>query len=153
MSLQKIRLKTLFLISGSFFIVDRVLKQLASSDTSFRLYLFKPWIGWEYFQNTGIAFGIPLPWYSALFYTPLIFILLFFYFIRQKEKNNILMLGLCFIVFGALSNLLDRLSYHFTVDYIRLFTAIINLADVMIVIGALCLVLHEFQKEKNFRKI
>ena len=36
---------------------------------------------------------------------------------------------------GALSNLIDRMVYGYTVDYFLILTGVINLADVMIVAG------------------
>ena len=39
------------------------------------------------------------------------------------------------VLAGALSNLIDRIVYGHTVDYVLIFTGVINLADVMIVGG------------------
>ncbi|MBU1778489.1 signal peptidase II, partial [Patescibacteria group bacterium] len=45
-----------------------------------------------------------------------------------------------FIIFGAISNLTDRLEYGYVIDYFSLkYFTIFNLADVMIVIGVFCL--------------
>lgn len=138
MSLQRIRSLAIFLLGGSFFIFDQILKKLAANNIDFTWYIWKPWIGWEYFENTGVAFGIPIPWYMAFVYTPILIIGLFLYF--RGQKNTLLsFFGGVLIFFGAMSNLFDRISYHFTIDYIRIFTSILNLADIMIVVGALIL--------------
>jgi lipoprotein signal peptidase len=44
-----------------------------------------------------------------------------------------------FIIAGAVSNVIDRFIYGFTIDYIRIFTSILNCADILIIIGALLL--------------
>lgn len=135
------RIHPLFLLSlgGFFFAVDRFLKHQILLNPDHPRYLWSPWIGWEYFANSGVAFGIPLPWFAALVYTPLILALLLWYYTKKKSRDPRLQLGVVLIVVGALSNLIDRILYHITIDYIRIFTSIINLADVCIVGGVLLL--------------
>lgn len=53
------------------------------------------------------------------------------------------MLGASLLIAGALSNLIDRTVYGFTIDYIRMFTSIFNLADLSIVVGAILLLKNE----------
>ena len=57
------------------------------------------------------------------------------YSASQVTRYGLRATGYALIFFGALSNLFDRLLYHHTVDYLLIFTAVINLADVMIVGG------------------
>lgn len=147
MSLQKIRLLAFFLLGGSFFILDRILKQLAFTNQDFSAYLFQPWLGWEYFANPGIAFGIPLPWFASLVYTPIILLLVFWYAKKKMIRSNASIFGVILIVLGAISNLIDRTAYHITIDYIRILTSIINLADLMIVIGAVLLFWQELKNK------
>ena len=147
MSFLKIRTLALLLLGGSFFILDRFLKYLAFTHQETVLYVWRPWIGWEYFANPGIAFGIPLPWFTSLIYTPIILFLVFWYAKKRMTKNLISTFGLILILYGALSNLLDRLFYHITIDYIRIVTSLINLADVMIVCGAIFLFWQELKKK------
>ncbi len=140
----------IFILGGFLFLLDRGLKHFAFTYPSVTHYLWRQWIGWEYFENPGVAFGIPLPWFAAFIYTPVIFTFLIWYYRKQKIHSAFLRLGIIFIFFGAISNLIDRVLYHITIDYIRIFTSIINLADIMIVVGAAMLlkVIHS-----DFRKI
>ncbi|MFA6486122.1 MAG: signal peptidase II [Candidatus Magasanikbacteria bacterium] len=46
------------------------------------------------------------------------------------------------IFFGALSNLIDRVCFGYTVDYFFILTGYINLADVMIVVGFILFFAH-----------
>ncbi|KKW42128.1 MAG: hypothetical protein UY92_C0010G0044, partial [Candidatus Magasanikbacteria bacterium GW2011_GWA2_56_11] len=56
--------KTRFLASlGGFFLValDQFLKYAVRTHPENAFYLWRPWIGWEYFSNPGVAFGIKIP--------------------------------------------------------------------------------------------
>lgn len=149
MKLQKIRQIAAFLLCGSFFVVDRLFKALVLKFPEHTWYLWKPWLGWEYFQNTGVAFGLPLPWYFAFFYTPIFLLLIFFYYKKQNHPTMLSFLGLLFLCFGAISNLIDRIQYHITIDYFRIFTSIINVADIMIVLGALFFFFTEIKQNNS----
>lgn len=102
-------------------------------------YLWQPWLGWEYFANPGIAFGIPIPNVVLIIVTPFLLLWLATHWQRQR-LHSIAFLGIILIVAGALSNFIDRLLYAFTIDYLRVFTAIVNLADIMILSGMLLLI-------------
>jgi len=138
------KLKLLMLRRASFiiffFILDRVLRKIA----------IKGWI--NFYPNKNIAFGIPCP--NFILY-PLLAVI--FYFVVsnsisafQKEKIG-KFLGFFLIFIGALSNILDRISYSFIVDYLDIFSlSIINLADLMISAGIIILISQEIF---NFRLI
>jgi len=53
----------------------------------------------------------------------------------KENKNKFLFLSWCLILNGAVSNLIDRIAYGYVVDYFDFVTGIINIADVMIVVG------------------
>lgn len=125
-------------MSGLFFIVfDQILKFIARTNPTSTYYIWKPWLGWEYFPNTGVAFSIPFPYPLLIIATPLILIW-FVIQIRKHQTTTLFNTGMIFIIAGAVSNLIDRMLFNFTIDYIRIFTSIFNLADVAIVAGAIC---------------
>jgi len=138
------KLKLSILHRASFFIfifiLDRVLKKIA----------IEGWISFS--PNKNIAFGIPCP--NFILYPLLVFI---FYFVVssfisafQKEKMGE-SLAFFLIFIGALSNILDRISYSFIIDYLDIFSlSVINLADLMISAGIIILISH---KIFNFRLI
>ena len=67
----------------------------------------------------------------------------------KQETNSWIRLSFALLIGGALSNLLDRYTLGFVVDYINpLFVdfAIFNLADVALNIGAAMLVLSYLRK-------
>jgi len=140
-------LKIYFLLSGFLFVLDQFLKYLAFHNQSFRFYLLKPWLGWEYFPNPGIAFGLPVPQFFILLLTPLILLALAYWWNKNTHKTNHFYLGVCLIFAGAISNLIDRIVFSITIDYFRVLTSVINLANITIVIGAV-LLLSKNKKSK-----
>lgn len=100
--------------------------------------------------NSGIAFGLNMNYYLIiLFYLIIIPILILILFLEYKHKNIFNILGLTFIIFGALSNLIDRLFYGAVIDYIDLkYYSVFNLADVMIVFGVIVILLAGFLKKR-----
>jgi len=133
------------MISGFFLCLDQAFKIIARVYTLHPVYLFKPWIGWEYFENSGIAFSIPLPQSLVIIVTPIIIVGLLFWLVRKKERSLFFLLGNTLIIAGALSNLMDRILYSITIDYFRILTSIFNIADVMIIVGAGLLLLNEIK--------
>jgi signal peptidase II len=124
----------LFLLAGFLFVLDRCLKYIAPTSDPFGTTVF----GFEYFENTGIAFSLPVPQSLTIILTPLIIILLLGY-VSQYRHQLLLWPTWLFIFLGAISNLIDRIVYGFVIDYIRIFTGVINIADVMILLGMLIL--------------
>lgn len=129
-----------FLTGGFFLFLDQIIKWYFFHHQNFSWYLVKPWVGLEYFQNPGIAFGIPLPTMAVVLFTP--FVILFLLLFLSKEKREPRkFLAATLIIVGAISNFTDRVLHDFVIDYIRLFTSLINVADIIIVVGAGILIL------------
>lgn len=130
--------------SGFLFVLDQLLKYLAKNNPDFSVYLIKNYFGWEYFANLGIAFSIPVPISIVLIATPLFLLWLILSVLKEKHKDKFLALSL--IAAGALSNFIDRMLFGYTIDYIRIFTAVINVADIMIFSGILMLLSQKGKK-------
>lgn len=136
----------LFSISGVLFILDRFAKHIAQSHPSKTWYVFEPWFGWEYHANPGVAFGLPMAQSFLLVATPLLLLVLSFFFFEYKLSRRALPFFAWSLIFvGAVSNYIDRFSYSITIDYIRVYTSILNIADIMIVVGGVIL-LWKFKK-------
>ena len=134
---------------GTFFVfLDQYFKYRILSAPTQVQYILKPYLGWEYFANQGIAFSIPVPHQVVLWFTPFIVILLMGFAYRYSQQNNPLSAALIIIVFGALSNYTDRIRFGITIDYIRVFTSIINIADLMIAYGTIWILYHKTLKKK-----
>ena len=130
-----------FFILG-LFLIDRFLKIMATSGQ---------WAQLHYFENTGIAFSLPI--------NPLVFwgvagglLAWFVYEYRRKvHKSDFLFeLGFYLVIGGFLSNLFDRLTHGFVIDYFTFGADLIfNLADVMILLGAIIFGIKLYIYEKK----
>lgn len=146
MKKEKAHLTIAAALGGFFLFIDRILKYIARTYPDFSYYIFRDWIGWSFFKNPGIAFSISIPDFVVIFLTPFVLLFLFIYFL-QKKTTKIERIALIFIISGATSNFIDRVLFQFTIDYIRLYTSIINIADLMIISGVTILI-----KENLFKK-
>ncbi len=142
------RLIIYILISGFLFGLDQILKYFARLNPEQAFYLWKNWLGWEYYANTGIAFSLPVPNWLIVFVTPFILLGLIFWLVKSSEFKiqSSKFLAINLIILGALSNYIDRILFGVTIDYLRVLTGIINLADVMIV-GGVTLLLFKNNKK------
>ncbi len=141
MFLAKIRYVILFIACGFFLLCDQFLKWQTTHAWA-EPHLLDRYFGWFPFQNPGVAFSIPLPNSFIVAITfPILFIFIFLLYkelARQKatgENRLLSTVALSAIVTGALSNFIDRIRFHHTVDYLLIGTGVINVADVLIVVG------------------
>lgn len=130
--------------------------------SKFIIRLRQPADGGFYICNKNIAFGIPLP---ELIFWPIIVIIVILLFLEfrkcfmpicvsdgnQSSLRRPNPLYLAIALAGILSNLIDRLFFGCVIDFIDLkFWPLFNLADVMIVMGAILLIIQNFNtKAKN----
>lgn len=116
--------------------LDQTTKFFIRAHPAYTAYLWKPWLGIEFFANRGVAFNIPIPNQILLFATPLILIGLALMLLQSKKQiTPRAILAVSLIVSGALSNFIDRYLFGITIDYIRILTGVINIADILIVTG------------------
>ncbi|MBI4992644.1 MAG: signal peptidase II [Candidatus Magasanikbacteria bacterium] len=145
-------------IGGIFLLVDQLLKFFARSNPDFEYYIAGKWLGWEYMANSGIAFSLPFPNWLLVLITPLIIFGLIIWAIKrvpcniEHEKWKMEHVSFALIIFGALSNFIDRVLFSATIDYLRILTGVINVADVMIVAGAMMVVFGELRAAKFNKK-
>ncbi len=148
MNLKKARIITM---SGLFLLLDRVLKwETIYSWTEPSL--VNRYFGWQPFANKGVAFSFPVPVAATIFITiPIILLIIYLFLIeyRKPNPNSTLMLAWSLVLCGALSNFIDRIKYSYVIDYILLGTALINLADVLIVFGLGIYMLELFRSKKK----
>jgi lipoprotein signal peptidase len=134
----------LILICGFFLLLDQFLKYQALNNWSDK-FLLNKFLGWQPFLNNGIAFGIPLPNIFTIAITIPILIVILILLIKEKNIKNFLAFALIF--YGAYSNLRDRIFFDSVVDYFLIFTSLINLADVMIVVGLVLLLWGKIKRK------
>ncbi len=128
---------TAILLPVGFFVLDLFLKQLALR--GFFLEIISGLFSFHLSLNSGIAFSWPVPRLLVIILSVLM--LMFLIVLTWRSRFYwISFLGFNLIIFGAFSNLLDRLWNSAVIDYFDLaFFSIFNLADGMIVAGCLIL--------------
>lgn len=147
---QKLRHLIILLLGGVLFFFDRWLKWQTLHDWS-SSNLINKWFGWYPFPNYGIAFSLPVPgWLQIALTVPVLVAIIVFFVknISSSEPKLLKTLAFTLVFTGALSNLIDRVLYNFTVDYWLIVTSIINLADVLVVVGFLIYFL-QIKKQKT----
>lgn len=102
--------------------------------------------------NPYIAFSLPVHGIWLTIVIVLIVLFLIFYLIRAfKEKQQCYVYSLLFLTGGAVSNLADRLMTGGVIDYIHIkYFTVFNIADVMILAGAISLFYIWLYKHPNF---
>lgn len=129
--------KMLALLCANIFFIalDRVLKNIALGFDP--LYASDALFSFVFVKNYNIAFSIPiggplLNW--AILAIVLLLLYQVFEFYKKDKSREFFFLLL--VIFGAISNLFDRLEFGHVIDYlsVRYFT-VFNVADVMIVAG------------------
>lgn len=140
-----------------FFIADRYLKA-AALEKSLQppIKLIGDIFSFNFTANYYIAFSLPLKgWLLNVAILLIILVLTYyiFYLTLNKKNQKVNIILLTFILFGAISNILDRLVCGYVIDYLELkHFAVFNLADAMISLGAIFLLLNN-NKKRSFEKI
>jgi len=125
----------IFMTCGLFLLLDQILKWQALHGWRGAVIFYK-FFGWYPFLNPGIAFSLPAPnWLIVGLSIPVIGLMYFLSRAMYYEGRLRQAWALAFIFTGALSNLADRIVYQHTVDYVRLFTGVVNVADGLILFG------------------
>lgn len=123
------------LLAVGVFLCDRMCKFIAVAYPG-PYYVLSPYIGFELYQNPGVAFSVPIAASVMVWLSPLLLFFLWYLFLRLPQ-GTLARFGFALIMTGAVSNYIDRMMVGYTIDYIRVFTAVLNLADVAIVVGVL----------------
>lgn len=139
-------------VGGFFIFFDQLLKYLARTNQSYTY--GTDLLGWQYYENPGIAFSLPVPMDIIIFLTPFVVLFLFLYWNSLKKPAQLVTLGCFGILSGALSNFVDRVLFGYTIDYFVFFTAVINFADIMISFGAIALIvgIHKQDQARSLTK-
>lgn len=108
-----------------------------------------------YIENRGAAFGILKQQRWFLIFASLLFVIIFFSWIRKQKIDQAVSfksIGSVLLLAGSIGNLIDRLFRGFVIDFFYFtFFPIFNIADILINLGVFCLILA-FLKEKKADK-
>ncbi len=132
--------RQLIIFIGGFFLfcLDQFVKFLAREIFTTN-HTWLNFFGWQPFFNHGVAFSLPLPnLFTIIITAPILIIIILVLFNLFKHPQKIYYFaGLTLIFWGALSNLSDRIIFKTTIDYILIGTGVINISDILIIIGFL----------------
>ncbi|PIZ98976.1 MAG: signal peptidase II [Candidatus Komeilibacteria bacterium CG_4_10_14_0_2_um_filter_37_10] len=134
----------------SLFILDRLGKYLTLLLPEGEFFKWQQIFSWEKNFNDGIAFSIPLPnILSVILSFLIIIVLLDILLVKFQSSQPTTIIALQLIIAGAISNFIDRLIWGQVIDYwLLLFFPIFNLADLLIITGALLLIFSLLRHNK-----
>jgi signal peptidase II len=97
--------------------------------------------------NHGIAMGIVLPQVVFVALWGVIMIWVIYFWWQHIEQSFLTQLSYILILAGGISNIIDRFYYGCVIDYIPFLNiSSFNFADVLISVGALIILWHNFNK-------
>ena len=150
----------LYLISLSVFLLDIVSKKFIQTKIMYGEQVeITSFFSLVHFQNPGAAFSFLSDqggWQRYfLIVISLLAVLYIPWLINQYKKNILIVIGLLFILGGAIGNLYDRINYGYVIDFIYLHFAefywpAFNVADSAISVGVLLFLYGSF---KSYKKI
>lgn len=148
----------IYKITAIIIIIDQIVKLLV--DKNMKLFeeikIIPNFFSIYYVQNTGAAFSILKDSSVFLVIISVIFLVALDRYLKKeaKDMNKILILAFGLIMGGIYGNLIDRIIYHYVIDYLS-FTffgysfAIFNIADIGITVGVALILLDTFRKKKK----
>lgn len=101
-------------------------------------------------NNYGAGFSL-LQGYSWLFViVGLVFVVLILFFYNKIDKDWISQIGFALLLGGAASNLIDRISYGYVIDYLNFkIWPVFNIADSAITVGAVLVIVYLICQKHN----
>lgn len=127
-----------------------VLKKLHDSEVFF----IDNFLSLTLVKNYYLSYGIKLHKVAIIVLMFCIVFILLWLLIRSYKKRDLALVVIqMLIIAGALSNLIDRVTRGFVIDYIHVqFWTVFNLADVMIVFGIVSWILYELLYAARFKR-
>lgn len=105
-----------------------------------------------YLENTGAAFGVfgGKKFFLILMSIAVMIGILVIIF-KNKIENKIFLLSTALVIGGGIGNLIDRVTYGYVIDYIKLsfFPSVCNFADYCITFGIIGLIFYIIFIHKN----
>lgn len=149
-----IRYSLIFLVSALLVGVDLLTKKLFFGNDQTLIYNF---LTFETQKNDGAALGIFSGHIELLIIVTFVFlILLLVYDYFYNQKSALYFAGLSLILAGAVGNLVDRLSFGYVRDFIRVHLKIMpycfNVADAFLTFGVIFMLICVLFPKKEQKK-
>ncbi len=141
--------------------VDQIIKFFAERDLApiSEKVVIKGFLGWEYVQNTGAAFGSFSNNTAVLsVITGIIILIGIIAIIAKKITNKFLLTVAVMIISGGIGNLIDRIARGYVTDYIKVLFIdfpVFNFADILVTCGSFLLIIYlirDIYKDRKKKK-
>ncbi|MDD3145527.1 MAG: signal peptidase II [Candidatus Gracilibacteria bacterium] len=130
-------------------VFDLITKNIALNFLNEKIDIFGNFFYLEYFENTGIAFSMQLPFIKII--TIILIIGIFYYYFKEEKKKNSKLVDISFglILGGAIGNGFERIFNSKVIDFIGVkYFSIFNFADFFISIGAFLYIIYILKIKK-----
>ena len=130
------------------FIAYNFLRPIESAD-------FIPYvIGFNYVENTGIAFGLFKDMYVLFVPLSIAIVIGGFYYMAKyvKKSEKFLRCGGIFMLSGAIGNIIDKIFRGFVVDFLEFKFVnfpVFNVADIFVTVGAVIVAVAILLRKEN----
>ncbi len=125
-------------------ILDQVTKFYARENLETPINIIKDWLKFDYAENTGIAFSLPVAYQILIPLSVLVCLYLGYVLFSQSNLSKAKYWGFLILLTGAVGNLIDRIYFGFVTDFISIWQfPIFNLADTFISLGLIALIWDE----------
>lgn len=150
-------MKKIIISASLLTLLDQIVKFLVIRflEVGESLTIFPGFFRLTYVKNIGAAWSLFEGGRVFLILITLVSLLaIYFVFLKDKKHRKSEVVLYSFLLGGILGNLLDRIFRGYVVDYFD-FTIgnyqypIFNLADILIVVAAICIILSFIREEKN----
>lgn len=137
--------------SSLIILIDQITKFLVRNNLleSQQINIIANLLSLRFIKNEGAAFGI-LEGQRHFFIIVTFFFFALLYYLYKKELSDNLSskLALIFLIGGSIGNLIDRISYHYVIDFIAVANfPVFNVADIFIFFGIILLLFNLLFRE------
>lgn len=141
------------LLTVDFLILDQVSKYFAKTTLEQPVNVIGDFLKFEYAENTGIAFSLPVPYLLIIGSNILLIGFLIYLAIKELNlSNKIAQIATSLLIAGGIGNLIDRVWHGFVIDFISIWKyPFFNFADVYIITAVLLLIVF-YGKIKRVKK-
>ena len=132
--------------------LDFLSKYWAENILSQQIILIPNFLSFQYAQNIGIAFSIPLTGIALKVVTVILIFGIFYYYWKEERIKNSLLLNVSysFILAWALWNAWERIFKSYVTDFISVeYFAIFNFADSYITLWAIGIIYYYMRYNKS----
>lgn len=134
-------------------ILDQITKYISKVVIVGPLEIISNFFRFEYVENTGIAFSLPVPYPLIIISNILLIGFLIYLAIEELDINKVkTRIPMALLIAGGIGNLIDRLFHGFVIDFISIWKyPFFNLADIYIITAVLLLVVFydKIKRVKN----